>query len=313
MKKYIALLTLTLTAVLPIQAQYLLSSEEHAELNAAVRRAVEQRDKIQATVTVNIPITKQYFTDQNDQIDFANSMQYRTSNQVPTYKSTVGCKAYALDDHWLIAGAVCLWNGRHHIHVDGKNYLTGLVSEDFSRQAQINNTSFPLEGHVFVQPRFTLLPHLLLVRVPENSELASTVKNMPKINILGLTTTSPMDLKGGSFHVNTSRFGWDAERFRSLQAFNKQTRVVTIREFFDDLASLSNDPLLYAFNGKIYWMGVNKGVMKTYPDFKWDGQPSKAFVVFNNSDLDFIKRTILEQDPAAWPGIAPRLHRDSVK
>ena len=311
MKAQITLAIMILGMILPGHAQYLMTREEHAKLNAQIKRTLSIHNKIQATVTVEIPVTKQYLTDStHTKIDFSDSAYYRTLRHTPTYQSTVGCKAYALDDHWLIAGAACLWNGRHTVNIGGKNYPTGLIEEDYSKiYLKVNGTQVPMDGNLFVQPRFALLPHLMLVRIPKNSQLASAVKNMPKIHILSTMRTNPLNLKNGSFYVNTSRFGSDTAQLHALDSYNTNTRTITIREFFDDLASLSNDPLLYVSRGTIYWIGINDGVMVTYPNRKWDGKPSKNFITFDNCDLDFIQRTISHQDPGAWARIAPRLHR----
>ena len=313
MKKQITLAIMMLgIMVLPCQAQYLMTKEENTALNNQIKRAAANQTKIQATLTVEIPITKQYLTGpSHSKIDFTDSAYYRTLHHTPTYQSTVGCKAYALDDHWLIAGAACLWNGRHTVNMEGKNYLTGLVEEDYSKvYLEVDGIQVPMSGNLFVEPRFTLLPHVLLVRVPQDSELADVVKTMPKIHILSLSRTNPLDLKNGNFYVNTSRFGLDASRLRRLDSYNAATTTVTIRENFDDLASLANDPLLYVSQDTVYWIGVNKGIMVTLPNRKWDGQPSKNFVMFNNWDINFIQRTITQQDPAAWPRIAAQLHKD---
>lgn len=313
MKKQITLAIMMLSImVLPSQAQYLITKEENAALNAQIKRAAANQTKIQATLTVEIPVTKQYLTDSaHNKIDFSDSAYYRTLRHVPTYQSSVGCKAYALDDHWLIAGAACLWNGRHAVRLKGKNYPTGLVEEDLSKiYLEVDGIQVPMSNNLFVEPRFTLLPHLLLVRVPQDSKLADIVKDMPKIHILSLSHINPLFLKTGSFYVNTSRFGLNASRLRRLDSYNAATTTITIRENFDDLASLSNDPLLYVSQDTVYWIGINKGIMVTFPNRNWDGQPSKNFVTFNNWDIDFIQRTITRQDPQAWPRIAPRLHKE---
>lgn len=315
MKKYITLCALALTATFPVQAQYLFTRQEHNQLNTQIQRTLANQTKVEATLTVEIPVNKQYLTNPDDTyIHFSNSAEYRTRRNIPTYKSTVGCKAYALDDHWLIAGAVCLWNGRHQVNINGKKYQTGLIEEDSSQTyLKVNDTQIPMKGNLFVQPRFTMLPHFLLVRIPQDSPLAATVQQMPKVNILALAHTNPLQLQKGLFYVNTSRFGWDTARTRIPEAYDATTNTITIRELFDDLASLSNDPLLYAFQNKIYWIGINNGVMVAKPNAGWDGQSSKEFVTFSNIDLDFIRRIIGEQDPAAWPRIAPHLYRDRIQ
>lgn len=314
MKKYISLIAIALTAALPMRAQYLFTQQEHKQLSAQVERTVAAKTQIESTITVQIPITKQFFLNpQEAPEDFADSAEYRSRRRVPTYPSTVGCKAYALDDHWLIAGAACLWNGRHQIPINGKKCETGLVEEDFSKvYLQAKGAPIRMEDNLFVQPRFTLLPHFLLVRIPQDSSVAATVKAMPKVNILGTIQSNPAKRKG-SFYVNTSRFGLDAARLRKIKSYDFIHNTVSIEESLDDLAALSNDPLLYVEDGKVYWMGINSGVMRTYPNKKWDGLPSKNFVLFDNSDLDFIQRIIEEQDPAAWQRIAPRLHRDTIR
>ncbi len=312
MKKQIALLALTLGLVLPSHAQYLLTRQEHKALQEAVERTQAQTNKIKATLTVEIPVTKQYFTNlEYADIHFTNSAGYRTLHGVPTYSTTVGCKAYALSNRWLIAGAVCLWNGRHTINIDGKKLPTGLIEEDYTKKyLKVDDIQIEMEGNLFVQPRFTLSPHFLLVRVPENSPLAAKVKNMPKIHMLALTHTSPLTLKMGTFHVNSSRFGLNIAQLSSLSSFNEATHTVTIKERFGDFSTLSNDPLLFAWKQNIYWVGINTGVMLTYPHRKWDGQASTEFAMFNNADMDFIEHTIKQQDLAAWAQISKRLHRD---
>ncbi len=315
MKKYIALCLFVLSITLPTKAQYLFTRQEHAWLKATIERSVALNHNIESFITVQIPIRKQYLTDPLDaNIDFADSAEYRTRRGAPSYQSNVGCKAYALDDNWLIAGAVCLWNGRHSVYRDGKIYKTGLVTEDSSRKLLVGGISVPLEGHLFVQPRFTLLPHFILVRVPQDSFLKFVVQSMPKINILGLTHTNPLNLKNGTFFVNTSRFDWNVARPRRLNSFARATKktTVTIHESFDNLATLSNDPLFYVSNDELYWIGTNEGVMVSYPNGEFNKHSSKDFITFNNSDLDFIKRVITEQDPAAWPRISKRLYRDTV-
>ena len=316
MKKYITLIVLALGVTFPIQAQYLFRKEDHETLNAQIQRNMAIQKQIQSTLTIEVPVTKQYFTDEDEvHFNFANSARYRTRHHAPRYKSTVGCKAYALDDHWLIAGAVCLWNGRHTVHIKGKTYPTGLIEEDFSQTyLKVNGIEIPMDGNLFIQPRFTIAPHFMLVRVPQDSELAATVQKMPKINILGLAHTNPLNLEKGSFHVNTSRFGGDSARWRRLDTYDDTTHTITIKEHLEELSTLSNDPLLYVFQDQVYWIGINDGIMLTFPNGKWDGKPSKSFVTFNDwDDFAFIQRTITEQDPAAWPRVTQRLFVDHVR
>ncbi len=315
MKKQIALHVLFLALALPIHAQYLLNRQEHTHLNKKLESTVTAKHTIQSTLTVIVPITKQYFTDTNKELkNCTNYASYRQYHNIPTYQSAVGCKAYALDDNWLIAGAGCLWNGQHKIHIERETYYTGLVEENCSKNLIIDYIPIPMQDNLFVQPRFTLLPHFLLVRVPKNSKLAAVVKKMPKIDILSFVSANPLHLKGGTFYVNTSRFGLNKAKPRKLAAYNFKNKTVTIQEDLDDLASLANDPLLYVSqDNKVYWIGINDGVMEAYPSHRWDAKPSKNFIVFENGDLDFIQRIITEQDPSAWPRIAPRLHKSTVR
>ena len=271
--------------------------------------AMQTLDK---SLLLTIPVTKQYFPTYSVHtlIHFQNTASYR---QIATdiYPSTAGCKAYALDENWVIAGGTCLWNARHTIDVTPKSvdmvFATGLVEPNLAKELQINGSNIEMGSHLFVQPHEYQVPHIILVRVPASSPLNKRLKNWPKINIFAFEHTTPAHLQGGKFYINTARFGLNASRQRNIQTV--ANGVVTLQDNIGELSGVSTDPLMYIKNGQLHWIGVNQGITNLRYDNlagDWDGEPSNDYFYFNKADADFIKQTISTQDPAAWQRIEAR-------
>ena len=271
---------------------------------------------------LTIPVTKQYF-DKNSyaaDISYENTAQYRQlSSQeiIGTYPSTAGCKAYALDDHWVMAGATCLWNGRHTIDLTPSSastiFATGLVEPDASKEnLYVNGSAINWKDNLFIQPRENKLPHIILVRIPASTTIGRRLQRMDKINIQAFDITTPTQLTGGDFYINTARFGLNTVRKRSLtgQAANGK---VTVKDSSTDLSGVSTDPLTYIKAGEITWVGVNDGITNLrYSNLAgdWDGETSNDYFYFTKEDVEFIKQTISICDPAAWQRIEKRIRVD---
>ena len=70
---------------------------------------------LEKSIVLTIPVTKQYFSfdiAKTELIPSYDTLSYRELSQkypeeVKTYPSTAGCTAYALDEHWVMAGGTC--------------------------------------------------------------------------------------------------------------------------------------------------------------------------------------------------------------
>ena len=262
---------------------------------------------------LTIPVTKQYFLRNSSEaeIPFNETARYRQITNAETYPSTAGCKAYALDEHWVLAGGTCLWNGRHNIEFTDKSgaFATGLVEPDPARKdLQINGSKIPWANHLFIQPHEHQVPHVILVHVPESSSLSRRLKNWPKINVYAFQTKTPAFLQGGDFYIHTARFGLNLARKRTLERVNT-SKTVTLKNETGDLSGVSTDPLMFMSHGQLHWVGANNGITNLrYGNLlgDWDGETSNEYFYFTAQDAQFIKETILRHDPVAWLRIEAR-------
>ena len=221
---------------------------------------------LEKPLTLVIPITKQFF-DKNGyeaEISFNQTEALRKLEGVQVYPSTVGCKAYVLDEHWIMAGATCLWNGRHNITFTDRSgeYATGLVEPDTNREnLKINEVAIPWKNNLFVQPHETEVPHVILVRVPQDSKLSKRLQNWPKINVLAFNKTIPEILTNGKFYVNSARFGLNSVSARIVLPDHVNDGDVKVVDGWN-FSGLSTDPLAYVEKGKLHWIAVNRGIME---------------------------------------------------
>ena len=268
---------------------------------------------LEKSLLLTIPVTKQFFDKDSDaaQIPFQETAQYRQLTNVETYPSIAGCKAYALDDHWVVAGGTCLWNGRHTVEFNDKSdiFATGLVEPNPAEEnLQINGTAITWKDNLFIQPHEHQVPHIILVRVPANTGLSRRLQRWPKINILAFKHATPADLKDGKFYINSARYGLNVVRERSLEP-NPVSTTVTLQDKRGELSGVSTDPLAYMKKGHLYWIGVNDGITHLrYGNLlgDWDGKTSNKYFCFTPDDAAFIKQTISSHDPAAWQRIEQR-------
>lgn len=324
-KKILAVLT-TIAVSLPAVAQGPLQLPKNwkealqQKVNSTTfDNALNALDKF---LLLTIPVTKQYFPQVYGHLGTLSTddaASYRQLQQefaeIKTYPSTAGCKAYALDEHWVMAGATCIWTGGHMLNFDPyssddtEKFFTGLVEPNPNvKDLKINKEQIPWQANLFIQPREHKAPHVILVRVPENTSLASLLKRQPKINILAFKNTTPADLQGGEFYINSARFGINATHKRTLTPQQTKSGVVTLKER-TSISGVSTDPLAYIKAGKMRWVGVNQGVTELrYNNLagNWDGKPSNEYFYFNEEDAHFIKETISQHDPAAWQRIEAR-------
>ncbi len=315
-KKLLATLAISILA-LPAAAQGALQLP--LRWHEAVQQKVDQVSFDRAMTTLNkslvlqIPVTKQFFDRDSMEADIPTSetAQYRKLQNVHTYHSTTGCKAYVLDEHWVMAGGTCLWNGCHTIEFTDKSgkFATGLVEPNPAEKAlYINGKAITWKDNLFIQPREHQAPHVILVRVPAAASTSLHLNSWPKINVLAFKTQSPLNLKGGQFYINTAHFGLNTNFKRNLLP-NSVATMVTLQDNLGDLSGVSTDPLAYLKNNRLRWLGVNMGVTELRHNNllgDWDGKPSNDYFTFTAQDAQFIKDTISKHDPAAWKRIEAR-------
>lgn len=280
--------------------------EHYAQRQAARQLELTAQYTMAESLVLEIPVFKQMFPKNHPlaQVDFANAQEFRTTLGIETYHATVGCKAYVIDEHWVMAGATCLWNARQEIYYHGKTQATGLVEPDMQSSLKINGEEIKMEGNFFTQPSFTLLPHVILVRIPENTRLSKQIKELHKVRLLAfLGSKTPRNLAQGKFYINSSRFGINAVRERELgelQPSDSFNSTVTVQDKWTHYAGLSTDPIFFVKDFQVFWFGVNDGATWAFPDKKWDGQSSNAYYYFNLSDMNFIENVLKENDPLAF-------------
>ena len=324
MKKIVAVCTF-IAVSLPILAQgplqlprhFYESMKQNGGYTASFETMMQTLDK---PLLLTIPVTKQYCPKSsrwNQMISFEDTAGYRTLGEefdvVKTYPSTAGCKAYALDEHWVMAGGTCLWNARHTTDFTPSSasdiFDTGLVEPNVQeKNLKVNGGKIAWRNNLFIQPREHKAPHVILVRVPEKSGVAELLKRWPKINLLAFSHTHPLDLEGGEFYINSSRFGSNSSHKRTLTS-KHNVATGTLKDRTGQISGVSTDPLVFIKNNKMRWMGVNQGVTELrYGNLAgdWDGKPSNEYFYFNAEDAAFIKDTISKHDPAAWQRIEAR-------
>jgi len=267
--------------------------------------------------TLQIPVTKQFFQE-SDVCTNVSPENTRDLRNCPAerFTSATGCKAYALNEHWLLAGATCFWNGRHNVEIDNLEYKTGLVQADASRPLKIAETEIPLKNNLFVQPHENFFPHVILVHVPNGyPQLTERLRNTPKMRILTFSQSNPFKLLQGAFFIHTSRLGTDNISQHTLLADSLKNGAVTVEEKSSGLSGTSTDPLAFLRNDKLYWLGINEGVTEIpYGNLagKWKSHPSADYFYFTEADKQFIEDTIFTKDPQSWQAIAPLIKVDKL-
>jgi len=268
--------------------------------------------------TLKIPVTKQFFPKFNHpcaEIEPEDSERLAAC-KAEVFPTTTACKAYALNDSWILAGGTCVWNGRHNVEMANLEYKTGLVEQDNSRPLKIDRTEIPVQNNLFIQPHAKSFPHVILVRVPKQyTSLTARLHAAPKMRILTFAQSNPFKLLQGTFFIHTARFGTNKIFQRTLLADSLKDGYVSVQEKASDFAGTSTDPLVFLRNGKLYWIGVNEGVTEvSYGNLLGDqhARTSAKYFYFTKKDKQFIEQTISEHDPQSWQEIAPFVKVDKL-
>lgn len=288
--------------------------QDAIEQNVAYSTFQQTMETLRKSLLLTIPVTKQYFPQDNPAatIPFQETAEYHSLKNIQTYPSTAGCKAYVLDENWVMAGGTCLWNGRHTVDFTPSSataiFATGLVEPNRAKyHLHINGKAIPLKENLFIQPHEHQAPHIILVRVPANTTLSHQLKNWPKINILAFENATPDSLTGGEFYIQSARFGTNAIHKRTLE--KTSASLVTLKDHIGQISGVSTDPLVYVKQGQLRWVGVNNGItVLRYGNLagNWDGKPSNDYFYFTKEDVEFIQHTLVMHDPAAWQRIEQR-------
>ena len=205
--------------------------------------------------TVQIPVLN---LDENDL-----SSQWFTS---------VTCKAYSLDENWLLAGGTC---------------IEAMMEPRLKSKLKIGAFSIPMKNNFFMQQ--AAHPHVFLIRVPHAKAFQTfretLLSQKEKITFLAFSDNTHVSLLNGQLFVDTSPI--DKSKYSVepgiIRAENSQGNA--------------GDPLLF-IRTKCYWLAVKQ-------DNKKD-----SFVYFSPEDAHFIASTLRQQDPEAYERVLPTLRID---
>lgn len=239
-----------------------------------------------------------------------------------------GCKAYAIDEHWLLMGAACLYEPAKikeketfSLDPDGMVILqrNGYNKDSYSLRKNLNGKR---DLEVFVGDNIVLLKFDPKQGGDKYAAFCELLQTAPKINILAFNKTTPENVPG-TFKIHTARFGVNGLRERQLKNVYPAEELFTFQEKRKDLSGTSTDPAFLTnapdlanqapgIRQNTYWMGVNTaptvwGEAKGSAPTTWDGKPGPYYHYFTLKDVEFIKKTLSKQDPAASKRVKERL------
>lgn len=240
-------------------------------------------------------------------VDFEIQESVYDGDNDATYKADYRCKAYKLDEHWIILAGTC------------GNSVNSDIAEDG------DHTYLKRHGFKFVQAYWAgraVSPfvykkndHVMLLRTGDGFTLKA-----PYVKILA--TSAPQNLfsltagKDYDAVINTSRFGLNAARTRTLKPKTIQGDQFELRKGFLGLSGSATDPMFIRdTQGEVFIAAYNVASMRYYfKDHPFqvrgstepDGDYSNTWFSLTEDDLKFIKETVSAY-PGDWERIKNRL------
>ena len=231
---------------------------------------------------------------------------------------SVNCKAYALDEHTLVLAAPCakamafdgFERGEDEDPIIYSAWLCSTVNCKVRENSQFlgyiseygimkdSGESFAYNDRIMVIWN-TLLP-----------------LSGPYTNVLGVS--SPQQLfaltSNHTVKINTSRFGKDAVKDRTLKANSVHKNSFQLDESGTDLSGMSTDPLfLVNTSHSEFLAGYNAAKLKRvsglfspmYSDT--EGQKSNLWYGLTKADIELIGNSIQKYAPKSWAAVSGRL------
>lgn len=281
MKKNLAYAGLLLLLACPLFA---VSSQklEQAVSSKASAAVPTNKDAIKGNLRVDFPISEYFYDGLRDQDN-------------GPFDADIACKAYALDEHWLILSGTCM-----------RYYDSGDIRE--------------VGDHEYIERHGRTFRENINHAENDNVMLiwnSTGGFKAPFVNVLA--TDSPNQLftlsANHTVKINTARHGRNAIRTRKLKTGSVSGKYFKLDESWTDLSGTATDPLfLISQNGNEFLAGYNNGIISyalqmTIDDIfhTFDGQTSDEWFSLSKEDLNFIKRIVQQERPKDWARIKNRL------
>ncbi len=215
------------------------------------------------------------------------------------YMADLACKAYALDEHWLLVAATCMRPTQSDLWQVGDH----LFLQRHSRQ------SFWPDQTPFENYRENKRIMLVWQEKP--------IYQAPFVKVLAVSSPKTLIAMGGNgvLKINTGRFGTDAVRTRTPDVNSVRGNTLRLKQIPGQLTGTATDPLFFINrqknefvvgynNGSLdYWYAISLAdVFRTF-----NGLSSHIWYTLTKNDLLFIQKTVQTYRPQDWQRIKTRL------
>ena len=275
-------------------------------INKKVVSAVNSnKDAIKGNIRVDFQISeKLYNADQADE----------SLIEVGPFKADLACKAYALDNNWLILAGTCMHYSPDPVDRYGVRYTERLERKVIS--------PFKTEKFAIPANNYATNNNIMLLWA-DNEKMSAALKAVPKVKVLAVSSPDTLFTFSAKnpFKINTARFGSNAIKTRRLKSQSANGKMFQLEEGLTDLSGTATDPIFLMMpNNREFLAGYNNGIMNyvlqlTFDDIfrTFDGKRSPNYFSLTLEDLNFIKRTVQEQRPEDWNHIKNRLFYDQTE
>ena len=317
MKKTFALVCLSLLGVTAAFAAGKPASKADvsAAVNAKVANALQNNNgAIKNNLRVDFRITEYVTRYVEDGVVFPSEDEPQNGRiQKGPYEADLACKAYALDSNWLILSGTCMRYSPDPVQIYEPTYYERdgrEIDSDFS----VGNYSIPAKNYAYNDD--------VMLLWTGDANTAKFLSELPKVNVLAVSSPNKLFALNdvNTFKINTARLGTNAIRERKLKTNSIKGNMLQLEEGATDLSGTATDPLfLVTPSGREFLAGYNDGILGyalqiTFNDIvnTFDGRTSKDYFTLSEKDLNFIKKTVLEQRPGDWKRIKNRLFLDQT-
>ena len=273
---------------------------EQARLEQLRLRAMERNNNsIEQNTTVHFRIQEQLINTNTD-ISWG------------TYDADIVCKAYPLDAHWLVVAESCLDVSTQDIFETNDH--------EYIARKRVKEQLLEVGGKNIGTRAIYRQGNLMLIRLFEENYQA------PYVHLLAVSSPAKLFALASTHEVkiNTARYavgGTDHTCSRNLKKKSAQGPFFQLEEGVFELSGTATDPLfmineqkqhevLAAYNqGKVtYALQINANDLFHTSSTN----PSKDWRILNLEDLQFVKKTISQQEPAAWERVKNRLFFENL-
>ena len=257
----------------------------------------------QAVLQATLPPSNNGALENNLRLDFfiRESLWHASLEQMlGPYLADLSCKAYALDEHWLIIAGTCMRMAQGDIWQKGdQHYLS-----------RLHRSVFHLDSTLF--SNYANNKRVMLVWSDK------PLYRAPFVHVLAVSSPAVLaELEENNHQViiHTARLGRNVSRQRTLEKTSFKENFFKLKESRFNLSGTATDPLFLVSQTKREFLaGYNNGYLRYYylTDVnslvnKYDGLPSDTWYHLQKQDLQFIQKTVLKRRPQDWPRIKKRL------